>query len=349
MTQLLQDLGVHTHTERDHLLLEPEELEKPTKGGYQVFTPFSKRWLEILRSPAYRGRVSEGAKPKGFALQWKATSLEGRRFADQLENLRREASKRATVSLPQAGHAAALERLDDFIEQALEQYETGRDIPARPGTSGLSIYLKNGSITSAQVFARIAKNFPRPHAVSAVKFRSEIIWREFYYHLLWRTPEVEKRAFLQKYDSIRWPGRDEWFEAWKEGRTGFPIVDAGMRQLRATGWMHNRVRMIVASFLTKDLLLDWRRGEEYFMKVLLDGDLAPNNGGWQWAASTGADPQPYFRIFNPTLQAKRFDPDGQYIRHWVPEFGSEQYPQPIVEHAVQSKRAIQLYSSHAST
>ena len=188
-----------------------------------------------------------------------------------------------------------------------------------------------------------------------------MIWREFYYSILGNFPRVESVAFQTRYEKIAWENRESWFDAWKEGRTGFPIVDAGMRQLNATGWMHNRVRMIVASFLTKDLLVDYRWGERYFMEKLLDGDLAPNNGGWQWAASTGVDPQPYFRIFNPVLQSTRFDPEGDYIRHWVPELStldSKQvhepwkvpeaerngYPDRIVDHATQSKKAIALFT-----
>ncbi len=189
-------------------------------------------------------------------------------------------------------------------------------------------------------------------------FVKEIAWREFYYHVLYHRPEVEQTAFLERYRDLRWENRLDWFEAWKAGTTGYPIVDAGMRQLLTTGWMHNRVRMIVASFLTKDLHIDWRWGERWFMERLLDGDLAPNNGGWQWAASTGCDPQPYFRIFNPQLQSEKFDPAGEYLRRYVPELTdfdrsaihaphrqgtSGRYPPPLVDHAVQRDKALALY------
>jgi deoxyribodipyrimidine photo-lyase len=172
--------------------------------------------------------------------------------------------------------------------------------------------------------------------------------------VLWHRPDVEGRAFLPQFRNLDWPNNVDWFEAWKAGRTGYPIVDAGMRQLSETGWMHNRLRMIVASFLTKDLLIDWRWGERYFMERLLDGDLAPNNGGWQWAASTGTDPQPYFRVFNPTLQGKRFDPGGAFLRQYLPERRLDEdkalhLPRaPIVDHVVQRKKALALYRGASS-
>ena len=191
---------------------------------------------------------------------------------------------------------------------------------------------------------------------------SELIWREFYYHVLYRHPRVESESFNLKYKELTWENNKDYFQAWKNGKTGFPIVDAGMRELKETGWMHNRVRMIVASFLTKDLLVDWRWGENYFMETLLDGDLAPNNGGWQWAASTGCDPQPYFRIFNPWSQSKKFDPDGIYIKKHIPELKDvpsrnlhepgikvANYPQPIVEHKVQRELALAMYKKLRSS
>jgi deoxyribodipyrimidine photo-lyase len=234
----------------------------------------------------------------------------------------------------------------------LGQYDEARDIPGIPGTSQMSIFLKNGSITVAQIIAACK--------LTDGKYLNELIWREFYYHILAHRPDVETSAFHEKYNKLQWQNKESYFNAWQEGKTGYPIVDAGMRQLQETGWMHNRVRMIVASFLTKDLLIDYRWGENHFMKLLLDGDLAPNNGGWQWAASTGCDPQPYFRIFNPVLQSQRYDPDGDYIRRYVPElkdFDSKEihepwnsskkstYPKRIVIHAEQKEKALQLFKS----
>ncbi len=173
---------------------------------------------------------------------------------------------------------------------------------------------------------------------------NELIWREFYQQILWHFPEVVTRSFRKEYDNIRWRNNEKEFQLWCDGQTGFPIVDAGMRELNETGYMHNRVRMIVASFLTKDLLIDWRWGEAYFAEKLLDYDLASNNGNWQWAAGTGCDAAPYFRVFNPTLQTEKFDPEHEYIKRWVPEYHTLSYPTPIVEHDEAKKRCLDAYN-----
>lgn len=355
--------GVHVHHERDHLLIEPHEISKDNKGGfYQVFTPYSKRWFEKLRTPEVRARIHHQQKgleylrsrakgkiqPDLFSLSWQ--NLLGKSLPeDHLENYIQKNRSHVTVPIPPAGSIAALARLDQFQDR-LPEYQEQRDFPAVDGTSRLSIYLKNGSLTSAQVIAALGlESCQLSEASGRVQFLKEIIWREFYYAILFHCPRVEKEAFLTKYNTIEWENREDRFQAWIHGKTGYPIVDAGMRQLRDTGWMHNRVRMIVASFLTKDLLVSWQWGEAYFMKMLLDGDLAPNNGGWQWAASTGCDPQPYFRIFNPTLQSERFDPEGHYIRKYVPELKNlshreiHQPQNPIVDHTGQKVRALALY------
>ena len=250
-----------------------------------------------------------------------------------------------------AGPAAAHKALDDF-KNKLELYPIDRDIPGTNGTSHMSIFLKNGSITTGQIIDKLKLNKATYNGNDGkTKFLKELVWREFYYHILFHRPQVETEPFLENYKKLKFPNSEKFFEAWCSGQTGYPIVDAGMRQLNQTGWMHNRVRMIVASFLTKDLLVDYRLGENYFMKTLLDGDLAPNNGGWQWAASTGCDPQPYFRIFNPTLQSQKFDPTGAYIRKFVPELSrlSEKqihFPQkPIVDHSIQRDKALKMYKA----
>jgi deoxyribodipyrimidine photo-lyase len=175
------------------------------------------------------------------------------------------------------------------------------------------------------------------------KYLNELIWRDFYQMILWHFPHVVTRSFKPAYDHIEWLNNEQQFQAWCEGKTGFPIVDAGMRELNATGFMHNRVRMITASFLTKDLLIDWRWGEAYFAEKLLDYELASNNGGWQWAAGSGCDAAPYFRVFNPTEQARKFDPQGAYIRQWIPEIDELTYPLPIVDHSFARKRALEVY------
>ena len=231
---------------------------------------------------------------------------------------------------------------------------------AKEGTSGLSVFFKNGTVTVPLIIAAYELEHLKFNGDDgATKFLKELVWREFYYHVMWHFPRCETEAFQEHYKDIPWENDENLFDAWKQGRTGYPIVDAAMRQLKTTGLMHNRARMIVASFLTKDLHIDWRWGERWFMEQLLDGDLAPNNGGWQWAASTGCDAQPYFRIFNPTRQSERFDPDGAYIKHFVPELrqvdSSEihepsaktrkacDYPMPIVDHKPRAIKAQMMF------
>lgn len=370
VTALLEDAGVAVHTACDHLLIEPHELRKDDGAAkdqpryYQVYSAFARRWFQLLDTPTVRARLQ--AQKQGlaylealagdarahrglFTLTWPALFGAASPPDDHLQRFIDETAPRVRVPLPPAGALAARARLAAFREH-LTEYKAARDRPAIDGTSGLSIYFKNGSLTTAQVIAALGlhgADFGEGTGNST--FLRELAWREFYYHVLWHRPDVETRAFLPQFRALAWENREDWFEAWKAGRTGYPIVDAGMRQLAQTGWMHNRVRMIVASFLTKDLLIDWRWGERYFMERLLDGDLAPNNGGWQWAASTGCDPQPYFRIFNPTLQGERFDPDGAYVRRFLPERRDDdgrtvhEPRQPIVEHAAQKEKAMALY------
>ena len=364
--------GVAVHSERDHLLIEPEELGKEDAARdqpryFQVYSAFARRWFDLLRSPRVRTRLEAQAngldylaeKASGtsamFALTWPALFGTTPAPPDHLERFAAENATRVRVPIPAAGSRAALLRLKAFVAH-LSAYKTERDLPGIDGTSGMSIYFKNGCFTPAQVIAHLGLDtatFGEGTGRSA--FLREIVWREFYYHVLWHRPDVETRAFLPQFRDLAWENRPAWFEAWKEGRTGYPIVDAGMRQLTETGWMHNRVRMIVASFLTKDLLIDWRWGERYFMERLLDGDLAPNNGGWQWAASTGCDPQPYFRVFNPTLQSRRFDAGGTYLRRFLPARRHEddrsihQPRDPIVDHAVQKAKALTLYRRQATS
>jgi len=369
--QKLESWNWPVTTERDHLLIEPEELSSNQGTPYKVYTPFSKRWFELFQTPKFQERIEiqsagiklieqlqKGTAPKLFSLTW-TQLLNTDLPKDHLESFMLDNAKNITIEIPDAGSRTALKQVHDF-KPRLNLYGEARDFMAQDGTSKLAIFLKNGSLTVAQIIAILGlqkQTFKSDGGAS--KFIRELIWREFYYHVLWHFPNVEKEAFNEKYRNLHWHNDKALFEAWKIGMTGFPIVDAAMRQLLATGWMHNRARMIVASFLTKDLLVDWKWGEGWFMNQLLDGDLAPNNGGWQWAASTGCDAQPYFRIFNPVRQSERFDPNGDYIRRYVPElkkldakeihWPSETarkqlgYPAGIVDHREQSIRAQMLF------
>ncbi|MEI7974140.1 MAG: FAD-binding domain-containing protein, partial [Bdellovibrio sp.] len=297
-----------------------------------------------------------GDMPSLFDARWEDYWPESHQ-TDSLDRFEKENSRSVSIPLPPAGGRAAFHCVQEFVNK-IEEYEIQRDFPAEPGTSRFSLYLKNGSLVSSQiVHALKLENENWKQKTSRSKFLKEIVWREFYYSILWHHPRVETESFHLKYRDLAWENREDWFLAWQEGRTGFPIIDAGMRQLLQEGWMHNRVRMIVASFLTKDLLIDWRWGERHFMQHLLDGDIAPNNGGWQWAASTGCDPQPYFRIFNPLLQSQKFDPEGRYIKKYVPELSAlsanevhapanpraHGYPLPLVEHQEQKAKALALF------
>jgi deoxyribodipyrimidine photo-lyase len=222
----------------------------------------------------------------------------------------------------------------------IEKYHKQRNYPGVQGTTRLSVHLRFGTISIRKlVQIALRKN---------EAWLNELVWREFYQMILWHFPHVVTRSFKAAYDNIPWRNDVNEFNAWCEGRTGYPIVDAGMRELNNTGFMHNRVRMITASFLTKHLLIDWRWGEAYFAKKLLDYDLASNNGGWQWAAGSGCDAAPYFRVFNPERQADKFDPDGKYVHKWIPEYGGENYPEPIIDHKFARERALAVYKAALS-
>jgi len=295
-----------------------------TGGGspYRVFTPFRREWTA-------RGWPDPVGRPAGAV--WAAAESDV-----AVDDLSPDPST-VTASLPGAGEDAATELLDEFLAGPVDAYCDDRDRPDRPGTSRLSPHLRFGTIHPRQILARI------PAGPSGDSFRSELAWREFYADVLWHRPDSAWRPLVPAGEHLRWDtGRlaDARFAAWAAGRTGYPLVDAGMRQLLAEGWMHNRVRMLVASFLVKDLHLDWRRGAAHFMDLLIDGDLASNNHGWQWVAGTGTDAAPFYRVFSPDRQAARFDPDGAYVARYVPEFGTPDYPSPIVDHAVERAEAL---------
>ena len=377
LQKLFHSEGIHTVTERDHILIEPHEIVKSTKpiGPYQIFTPYSKKWMDQFRSEEVMGRLEEqkkglsylrkvkkGAVEKIYSGSWKTILGSGSAGWEIFEDYDAKNQKKVTIPVPEAGTKAIFAQLEHF-RQRMDDFADARDIPSLDGTSRFSIYFKNGSLTSAQAIVYYDLHKKPKLTSGEAKFLSELIWREFGYYILTKHPRVENESFDDRFRSIDWGNREDWFEAWKAGKTGFPIVDAGMRQLNETGWMHNRVRMIVASFLTKDLHINWQWGEKYFMEKLIDGDLALNNMGWQWAASTGCDAQPYFRIFNPSLQSKKFDPDAKYIKEFIPELKNvpakaihnlteatrpRAYPAPIVSHDKQRLLALQLYKVRAS-
>lgn len=315
----LRDARVRREVERDggqvlslldNVVFRPSEVRTGSGGVYSVYTPYRnrwwKRWDEEPRLPSRMPRLP--APIPGFS-------------PDPVPRSEEFAATTSAFTLPTGGEAAARRRLDGFLENKAARYHEDRDRPDIDGTSRLSPYLRFGAISARQCFERatMAIDADPSLQLGVRKWLDELIWREFYATILAEYPRVLHENFRREYDGIEWNDDPDGFAAWCEGRTGYPIVDAGMRQLHATGWMHNRVRMIVASFLTKDLLIDWRKGERFFFKTLVDGDPASNSGGWQWAASTGTDAQPYFRIFNPVAQGRRWDPKGDYVRRWVPE------------------------------
>jgi deoxyribodipyrimidine photo-lyase len=255
------------------------------------------------------------------------------------DNLRSSSKSSALISLKEMGFPDKQTQNFPPKETPIEivkNYHQTRDIPAQRGTSRLSIHLRFGTISIRQFCREVS-----PHE----KYLNEIIWRDFYQMIIYHFPHSVDQSFKPKYDQMVWENNQLHFKAWCEGKTGYPMVDAGMRELNSTGFMHNRVRMIVASFLTKHLLIDWRWGEAYFAEKLLDFELASNVGGWQWAASSGVDAQPYFRIFNPESQQKKFDPELEYIHKWIPEYGTKDYPSRIVEHKKARKKALEVYGN----
>ncbi|QRY79509.1 deoxyribodipyrimidine photo-lyase [Pseudomonas sp. PDNC002] len=352
----LDQCGVRLRNHLDQLFFTPGTIL--TKGGtyFQVYSQFRKVCYERLNLgvpsllPTPRAQAKLDIRSDEIPRQ-----VEG--FDTPAPALREEWP---------AGEEAAHERVELFVDEILKTYQETRDLPARDGTSRLSPYLAAGVLSSRQcLHAALANNHGEFETGNsgAVSWINELLWREFYKHILVGFPRVSRhRAFREDTERLKWRHDKSDLAAWQQGRTGFPIIDAAMRQLLATGWMHNRLRMVVAMFLTKNLLIDWREGERWFMRHLIDGDLAANNGGWQWSASTGTDAAPYFRIFNPVSQSERFDPDGRFIRRWVPElagvegravhdpsklglFGAEGYPQPMCDLSATRERALEAFKN----
>ncbi|MFT5424707.1 MAG: deoxyribodipyrimidine photo-lyase [Phycisphaerales bacterium] len=349
--------GVKINSFTDQVILPPGSLRTATGRYYSVFTPFRKAWLKSISMDGLPEMTPSPKKLPEMVQESESVPVCIRGFDSTADK----------PELWPSGEREAQQRLQTFVSHGLMEYKTVRDLPFESGTSTLSPYLAVGAISTRQCI-HAAVNAADGQLESGEDgpdtWISELVWREFYRHVLVGFSRVScNQAFRRDTESIRWRNDESGFDAWCNGQTGFPIVDAAMRQLLATGWMHNRLRMITAMFLAKDLLIDWRRGERFFMRHLIDGDLASNNGGWQWAASTGTDAAPYFRIFNPTTQSRRFDPAGNFIRKWVPELRGlsskeihapfervdaeldQGYPRPIVDHAMARNRTIDLFKS----
>ncbi len=369
---ILQTNNIDIVNFHDHLLFPPGTITKDDNSYYKVYSPFAKKWIKKYKSEdvrkdlllqekglQYLDDLKDNKLKNLFSLTWKNIISDSFPYEDSLEKIININNKNVDIDIPKSGFKEAVTKISQFKEQLIA-YDKNRDYPQLPATSKMSLFLKNGSISSRQIIHILGlhnQNYETNDG--ATRYLKELIWREFYYNLLYFEPRVEHEAFIKKYKALAWQNNTDWFLKWKMGQTGFPIIDAGMRELKTTGWMHNRVRMIVASFLTKDLLIDWRWGEKYFMETLLDGDLAPNNGGWQWAASTGCDSQPYFRIFNPWSQSKKFDNEGVYIKTYIPELkdlepkllhqpilNHHTYPEPIVDHKTQREIALNMYKTN---
>lgn len=331
----LREDGIEVRSFAASVLYEPWTLTTGAGDPYKVFTPF---WKAALASEEPRDPV-----PAPEALE--SRTADGDRLDDwELLPTRPDWAEglRATWT---PGEEGAHERLERFVEDGLSLYHR-RDEPGIEATSRLSPHLRFGEISPHQIRHRVQEGISPAAARNRAKFLSEVGWREFSVNILFHWPDLATVNFRREFDEFPWGRPDaEQLDAWREGRTGIPIVDAGMRELWATGWMHNRVRMIVASFLTKNLLVDWRVGEEWFWDTLVDADPANNAASWQWVAGSGADAAPYFRVFNPLLQAEKFDPDQEYIRRWVPEVGTEEYPEAIVDLKASRDEALAAYEA----
>ncbi|MEG9328697.1 deoxyribodipyrimidine photo-lyase [Salinimicrobium catena] len=313
IAELAEENSVEFHTFKDQVIFEKDEILKPDGDPYTVFTPYSKRWKESF--------FKEGVEEFDIDLRTKELFPLPKKKIPSLQEIGFED---LDFQIPPA----------DISEEMLRNYKNTRDLPAVDGTSHLGVHLRFGTVSVRQVVAKAAQ--------FSDTFLNELIWREFFMMILIHFPHVVDHNFRSKYDRLQWRNNEKEFDLWCRGETGYPMVDAGMRQLNETGWMHNRVRMITAGFLTKHLLIDWRWGEAYFAEKLLDYELASNNGNWQWAVGTGCDADPYFRIFNPETQLKKFDPRLEYVKTWIKDY-KPGYLEPLVEHKFARERALEAY------
>ncbi|MBE9584876.1 deoxyribodipyrimidine photo-lyase [Mucilaginibacter sp. JRF] len=312
---LLKKEGIELKTYKDQVIFERDEVTKDDGKPYTVFTPYKNRWLQTL---------------KPFYLK----AYPNKKYFKNLHTFRAA----AMPTLKDMGFEKSSRKFPDKkYRDVMDDYAKTRDYPAMKGTSHIGLHLRFGTLS----IRRLATDANECHEKT---WLNELIWREFYMMVLHHFPHTMDHAFRPEYDRVKWVNNEEHFKAWCEGRTGYPLVDAGMRELNETGYMHNRVRMVTASFLSKDLLIDWRWGEHYFAQKLLDYEMASNVGGWQWAAGSGTDAAPYFRIFNPESQQKKFDPKLEYVKKWVPEYADfTKYPNPIVDHKAARERVLKAF------
>ena len=354
ITAALLKIGVGFELFKDSVVWEETEILTQAGKPYTVFTPYSKAW-KAKPIPQPRERIQNS---KFKIKNWPSDELPAETSA---------LGYPLAQTIPAGGERAALELLRKFMAGPVYDYGVNRNFPAVAGGSNLSPHLRAGTISIRTILAELQKARVKAAGLEAVKscevFLNELIWREFYSQVLHNFPHVTKGAFRPEYDQVKWSDNQEHFVAWCAGKTGYPIVDAAMRCLNATGTMHNRLRMIVAMFLTKDLIINWQLGERYFMKQLADGDMAANNGGWQWSAGTGTDAAPYFRIFNPVSQGEKFDAEGKFVRRWIPELedfpddtihqpwenplllSKSKYPQRIVLHEEQREKCLAMFKA----
>jgi deoxyribodipyrimidine photo-lyase len=314
--KLLKQHGVRFESYKDQVIFEKDEILTQNSDPYTVYTPYSKKWRESLSTENIAPHPSEELLKNVF-----------KRDSGDVLSLKSIGFKKSDFSFPET-------KIPNSI---IENYGDTRNFPGIDGTSRLGLHLRFGTV-SIRKLVRVALELNDV-------WLSELIWREFFMMILWHFAHVVEKPFKKKYEAVPWREDPEDFKRWSQGETGYPIVDAGMRELNQTGYMHNRVRMITAGFLTKHLLIDWRLGERYFAEKLLDYELASNNGNWQWAAGCGVDAAPYFRIFNPYTQTEKFDPDHVYIKKWVPEYQSASYPKPMIDHKFARQRALDVYAS----
>jgi deoxyribodipyrimidine photo-lyase len=358
--QRLMQQGMTLRGFKDTVVFEKDEVLTQAGGTFSVFTPYKNAWLKKL-TPYYLKPYPVERYTQHLA------PMDTPQTMPSLTQLGFESTNLNAMGV-KGGSAAAAALLADFAPR-MSNYKEARDYPSVKGVSYLSVHNRFGTCSIRQLVASSAAN-----DIGSSTWRAELVWRDFYFQILWHHPHAASGNFKRAYDGLAWENNAHYMQAWCEARTGYPIIDAAMRQLNQTGYMHNRLRMIVASFLTKDLLIDWRWGEKYFADQLIDFDLAANNGGWQWAASTGCDAQPYFRIFNPIAQSERFDPEGKFIRRYLPELAlvpskyihapwlmppvdqraievhiGKTYPAPIVDHAAQRDQALAMYKAVRST